>query len=344
MTPLKNKVVLGYSGGVDSTTAAILLKEMGFDVHAVCILMGCEMDGSAELIADRLNIPLTIIDARKDFNAKVAKETIEQYSKGFTPNPCIICNPEIKWKYLQQFADDNQIDKVASGHYARIIEKDGQFFLAKDQNKERDQSYFLYRLNKSILPRMILPLGTLTREGSEAFLEEQGILQMVTHKSRDLCILPNKGNKAMRGFLDRNLEMLEGDIVYHDGRIIGRHPSLQSLTIGQRKGLGITWESPLFVLDIDLEKRKVIVGEKHFLYKTTFAVTNTNFLVDDHPSSFDCLIKIRNTHQGTKGKVVCQNNLCQIELDSPVAGITPGQSAVFYDDEGIVIGGGIIGR
>ncbi|MFP4458990.1 MAG: tRNA 2-thiouridine(34) synthase MnmA [Candidatus Zixiibacteriota bacterium] len=341
MTKSQN-IVLGFSGGVDSTAAALLLKKQGYNVHAVSLIM-TEIEYTVYQIAEKLGIELHIIDIRDAFHDKVITHTADQYAKGLTPNPCIACNKEIKWKYLFDFADKNNIENVASGHYARIIHNEDSSFLAKDPVKVRDQSYFMYRIKREYLPRMVLPLGEFTRVQSEELLEAEGYLEMIRHRSRDLCILSAGSRSSIYEFLGKNIEFTSGDLYFADRQKIGEHKSLQSLTIGQRKGLGITWEYPLYVLDVDLEDKKAILGPKEMLKKTKFKIIDTNFLTNIPLDTFEAMVKIRNTHQGTMGNIFCDADSCEIELCEPVMGVSPGQSAVFYDGD-IVLGGGIIAR
>jgi tRNA-specific 2-thiouridylase len=333
---VSEEVLLGLSGGVDSIASAVLLKERGYDVRCVTFYLH-EKPEPAFKAAKMLEMPIEMVDLRDEFKSEVIDYMVKSYNSGFTPNPCVVCNPRIKWHYLLKSADQHNIKKVSTGHYAKKIEKDGKYWLARAKDISKDQSYFLYRLDYETLERVIFPLAETTRLEAEKIIEENDFLIKELHKSRDLCFLSSSLGK----FLQRYIDLSRGDIIHIEEGKIGEHNSIESLTVGQRRGLGITWDYPLYIVEVDIAKGRAYVGPKEALMRDRFKILETNWITEIPVKSKKATVRIRNTHPGVECNINCENGICDITLKKPQAGITPGQSAVFYDGE-IVLGGGKI--
>ena len=332
------RVLIGMSGGVDSSVAAYLLKKEGYEVVGLTMsLFPKENDTSiidAKQVCQKLNIEHYIVDYTKEFNNKVIKNFIKCYQNAQTPNPCIECNKYLKFGLMWQKAQELNCDYIATGHYAAI--KDNKLCRI---DSPKDQSYFLYKIDKSILPHILFPLNKyINKDEIRKIAEEQNLCVYNKKDSQDICFIENNDYSS---FLEQNLDNLpnKGDFIYH-GKVIGQHKGLIYYTIGQRKGLGISYLHPLYVISLNKENNQVILGDEEELYTKIVNITDINILVDKLPSKAQAKIRYKSKLTSCNIEIIDNNNL-RIIFDEPVKSVTPGQSLVLYDND-IVLGGGII--
>lgn len=332
------RVLIGMSGGVDSSVAAYLLKKEGYEVVGLTMsLFPKENDTSiidAKQVCQKLNIEHYIVDYTKEFSNKVIKNFIENYQNAKTPNPCIECNKYFKFGLMWQKAQELNCDYIATGHYASI--KDNKLCRI---DSPKDQSYFLYKIDKSILPHILFPLNKyINKDEIRKIAEEQNLCVYNKKDSQDICFIPHNDYTS---FLEQNLDNLpnKGDFIYH-GKVIGQHKGLIYYTIGQRKGLGISYLHPLYVISLNKENNQVILGDEEELYTKIVNITDINILVDKLPSKAQAKIRYKSKLTSCNIEIIDNNNL-RIIFDEPVKSVTPGQSLVLYDND-IVLGGGII--
>lgn len=359
---MKKRVVLGLSGGVDSAVAAYLLKEQGYEVIGVFMrnwdsqlnndILGnptndndiCPQEqdyNDAKAVAKHLGIEIRRVDFIKEYWDKVFTYFIDEYTKGRTPNPDILCNKHIKFKAFLEYAEELNADYIATGHYARVEHhkgKDSVMLKGIDQNK--DQTYFLCQLNQKQLQASLFPLGNITKQEVRKIAEDLNL--PVAHKkdSTGICFI---GERDFKQFLQNYIPAKSGKMVdIQTGKVIGDHIGIMYYTIGQRKGLGISNKVPLFVVGFNYEKNEVIVGEQKDLYKKEIEVEDINLLlVDKIEDWIDVDVKTRYSMLQTKAKIVQDENRIKIKFEEPNRAPTPGQSAVFYLGD-IVLGGGKI--
>lgn len=362
------KVLLGMSGGVDSSVSAILLKEKGFEVSGVtmhlydggCCNLSTAMD--AKEVCRNINVDHYIIDFKEEFKSKVINNFIEEYSLCRTPNPCIECNKFLKFGLMYKKAVDLGIDYIATGHYAKVeySEKYNRYVLKKANNIAKDQSYVLYSIPQELLSHIVFPLGEFeSKEEIRQIARENNLRVANKPDSEDICFIPDGNYKK---FLENNssLKPKKGKIVRVDGEVLGEHTGLYNYTIGQRKGLGISYKEPLFVIGFRPLKNELVVGTQNELYKKEAYIDNVNWLlIDDLDKEMKVKVKTRYSSKeadATISKISYAdykkiNNkyienkeeknkyVVKITFDEAQARITPGQSAVFYIDD-IVVGGG----
>lgn len=332
------RVLIGMSGGVDSSVAAYLLKKEGYEVIGLTMsLFPSNNETSiedAKIVCSKLNIKHYVFDFSKEFNNKVIKNFIKCYQNAQTPNPCIECNKYLKFGLMWQKAQELNCDYIATGHYAAI--KDNKLCRI---DSPKDQSYFLYKIDKSILPHILFPLNKyINKDEIRKIAEEQNLCVYNKKDSQDICFIPHNDYSS---FLEQNLDNLpnKGDFIYH-GKVIGQHKGLIYYTIGQRKGLGISYTHPLYVISLNKENNQVILGDEEELYTKIVNITDINILVDKLPSKAQAKIRYKSKLTSCNIEIIDNNNL-RIIFDEPVKSVTPGQSLVLYDND-IVLGGGII--
>jgi tRNA-specific 2-thiouridylase len=344
------------SGGVDSSVAAALLVEQGYEVIGVMLRLWsesgleehnqcCTPDAMAlaRRVAAKLDIPFYAIDAKKVFRKEVVEYFIDGYTNGITPNPCLVCNSRIRWGFLFDKAVSLGAQYIATGHYARLDHNKNTYIcLLRAIDRSKDQSYVLHMLNQVQLGHTLLPLGGITKSQVRQIARDYDLPVAERNESQDLCFL---GNGSYREFLFRNAPYLHkpGLIIKDDGTHLGVHQGQAFYTIGQRRGLGISAPLPLYVLEKDILANVVIVGQKEELGKIELIAESVNWISGEHPKTpFHAQIKIRYKSSAVRGFVTPHDvTRFHIEFEKPLRDITPGQAAVLYDDDRC-LGGGII--
>lgn len=338
---MNNKSVLvAVSGGVDSSVAAIRLLDAGYDVSGVVFKMSPLHDAAvnaAGACCRDLGIKLYTVDLSKIFKELVIEQFCRQYAHGKTPNPCVVCNPLVKFKYLALTADENNIEYIATGHYANIKKLGDDYMLAKASSLERDQSYMLYRLPQSILSRLIFPLGDSYKPDVRTQAKSRSIASADTPDSQEICFI--EGNDYASFIRANGFEGLRGDFVLPNGKRIP-HAGVEHYTVGQRRGLGVSYSQPLFVKQI-LENGDIILavsGDEFFK-----SITVADWFLSEHFKSFpeQATVKIRSMAKNVPCSIRSTERGLLCTFDQPQRAPAPGQSAVFYQDD-LVIGGGYI--
>ena len=358
---MKKKVVVGMSGGVDSSVAAMLLKEQGYDVIGVTMQIwqdeeeaakeanggccGLSAVDDARRVAQRLEIPYYVMNFKKEFKCHVMDYFVAEYLKGHTPNPCIACNRYVKWESLLKRSLEIGADYIATGHYARIDKlPNGRYAIRNSVTTAKDQTYALYNLTQDQLAHTLMPVGEYTKDEIRAMAEEARL--PVAHKpdSQEICFVPDHDYAS---FIDREAgEKVPGpgNFVTDDGRILGRHKGITHYTLGQRRGLELPMGERVFVTAIRPGTNEVVIGSNQELFTDKVLCDNVNYMaVEDLTEPVRALVKIRYNHKGEYGMLEKQPDgkvLCTFE--APVRAATPGQAMVFYQDEHVLGGGTII--
>lgn len=337
------KIAVAMSGGVDSSLTAALLIQRGFEVFGVTMQIkddSAEFD-DAKKVAAQLGIKHFTADFRADFKAEIENYFVEEYLKGRTPNPCVLCNKKIKFGKLFNFAQELGADFLATGHYARIVFEDGRFKLKKAVDLKKDQSYVLYNLTPEKLSKIILPLGDFTKTETRELAEKLKLISAHKKDSQEICFVPNDDYKTFIAACAENADaLMEGEIVDTAGKILGRHNGVANYTIGQRKGLGIAAENPLYVLKLDVERRRVVVGSNAETFSESLVAENVHWIYPPKfPARLQC--KIRYSPRVANCTVENLSEILKVTFDEPQRAVTAGQSVVFYDGEE-VLGGGVI--
>lgn len=326
------KVLIGISGGVDSSVAAYLLKKEGYEVIGATMLLTDNVKiEDAKRVCDELNIEHHVIDLRKEFKEQVINNFIDNYKNGKTPNPCIECNKYFKFGLFYEFAKKLGCDFIATGHYAKV--ENGKLYKI---DSIKDQTYFLYKIDKEVLKQVLFPLSNYSDKKDIREIAKNANLSVFNKgDSQDICFIENNDYKA---FIDKNIDSLPtGDFIL-DGKAIGKHSGITNYTIGQRKGLNISYKKPLYVIKIDAVNNNIILGDIDDLMSTTLVATNVN-LLDDLPDFVDAKVRYRSNL--VKAKLSKLGTDILVEFEEPVKSITAGQSVVFYVNNEC-IGGGII--
>lgn len=349
-------VVVGISGGVDSSVAAYLLKKQGYNVIGL-FMVNWEDDGvctaeedyeDVKRVCGKIGIPYYTVNYSKEYYDKVFSHFLEEYKKGRTPNPDVLCNREIKFGPFLEQAKKLGADYIATGHYAKVIEKEGKYYLAKAKDVNKDQSYFLNQLSQAQLSKVLFPLAELTKPEVRKIAEE---LELSTAKKKDSTGICFIGERNFKKFLKSYLPAKPGKIVTPGGEVVGEHDGLMYYTLGQRRGLSLGGKSGgtgerWFVLGKDLEKNELIVsqGEDDLLYSSSLETEDFNWIPEvPKEKEFDAYAKFRYRQPDQKVKVhVLENDTVKLDFYEKQRAITPGQYAVLYTEEGVCLGGGVI--
>jgi len=345
------KVLTAMSGGVDSSVAALLLKQQGYDV-AGAMLRLCPREGwtggalcaedDAYAVCQRLGISFDVVDRYEGFTKEVIAPFADSYVRGETPNPCVVCNKNVKFPYMLSHADSIGAEYIATGHYVRVEHENGRWLLKKGKDISKDQSYVLWMLTQDVLSRVIFPVGSLTKDEVRAIAEENGFSSAGKPESQDICFVPD-GDYA--GFLADRCGVVspEGDFADNSGKVLGRHKGLVRYTVGQRKGLGVSADRPLYVLRKDIAQNRVILGDNSELYSSVLTAHSLNLIALDRiDSALKVEAKVRYSQKTAKATVdPLGGGRVRVEFEEKQRAVTPGQSVVFYDGDTLV-GGAVI--
>ncbi len=339
----QDKILVGLSGGVDSSVCVNILKEQGFDVRAAVIRFSSAHDGAvseAVKMAKQLDIPLTIEDCTEDFERQIIKPFCNDYCNGITPSPCVMCNPLVKFKALVNAANRYDINLIASGHYARVCEVDGIFYVQRAVSEQKDQSYMLYRLPQDILSRLCLPVGEFEKQDIRQMAQSAKLQNADMPDSQEICFIPD-GDYASY-ITQRGLQSKKGCFIGPKGENLGEHKGIIHYTVGQRKGLGIAYSEPLFVKSI-LSNGDVLLAVSGGEFFSTITVTNfvkTNGTPYTVGEEYLAKVRSRGALSACTISAINKDEL-QLEFKEPQRAPAPGQSIVFYENE-LVMGGGVI--
>ena len=354
---VKKKAVVAMSGGVDSSVAAALLVERGYDVTGIMLKLwrgeaantdsGCCNLGAAEdarRVADVLGIPFYVLNFAEDFENTVIRNFHEDYAAGRTPNPCVRCNQWVKFGTLLERAKVIGADVLATGHYARVVEREGQFRLLRGRDANKDQSYVLWMLSQTELAQTLFPVGELEKSETRALAAQLGLRTAAKPDSQEICFV--RGGDTQAYITDNVAEAsIEGPIVDTSGEVVGTHRGIGHYTVGQRKGLGVALGRPMFVTSIDVPANKVVVGDRSDLDVSGLVVEEVSFVGDALDEGTALHVQHRAHGEVNPARVVrADGGTITVAFDGPVAAIAPGQSAAFYsaDDPDELVGGGII--
>lgn len=354
---MNKKVVIGMSGGVDSSVAAYLLKQQGYDVIGITMKLTpddafyTELEGGccslssvedARRVAYRIGIPFYVINFTDIFKEKVIDYFIDEYLKGHTPNPCVACNKYIKFDALLKKAQDLGADYVATGHYCRIIEENGRYLIKKSEDDKKDQTYVMYNMTQYQLKHTLMPCGDYKKEHIREIAKEIGLNVFDKRDSEEICFIPDNDHG---GFIKRECpgKIKAGNFVDKAGKVLGRHKGIVYYTIGQRKGLGISAGKKVFVTNINTMKNEVVIGDEKDVFKDELVSIKNNFIPFDKLNSpMKIQAKIRYKASPSEATIYpIDKEHVKVKFEKPQRAITKGQSVVFYDGD-ILVGGGII--
>jgi tRNA-specific 2-thiouridylase len=338
---MKKKVLVGMSGGVDSTVTSILLQKEGYEVEGVYMKLHQkpgyheENFAKAQRVGEYLGVKVHFLDLSEEFDTQVYNYFVNSYKEGLTPNPCVMCNRTIKFGKMVEFADSIGADHVATGHY---IKCDGEFIYAAD-DPNKDQSYFLCEVKKEVLPRLLFPLGTWVKQDVKAYAANIEVLKdfATQRESSEICFVENTYDEVLAKHMDIDMP---GETVDTEGNVVGTHKGYMHYTIGKRRGFFVNGaHDPHFVLDIKPETNQIVVGTKEQLEESEFEVKQINLFKD--LAEFDCMVKVRYRTTSVPCHVTIKDGKAKVVLENPVFGLAKGQIAAFYEGDKL-IGGGVI--
>ena len=352
---MTERVVVAMSGGVDSSVAALLLQRQGFDVVGVTMKLYsldeadlppsyqgcCTLDDveDARMVCRSLEIPHYVLNVQREFQEHVIDYFRREYSRGRTPHPCIACNDKIKFNFLMNRAVALQAAYVATGHYAKIERADDGWVLKKGVDVAKDQSYVLFGMGQEELARTLMPVGAYTKQEIRAMALDAGFINAEKPDSQDICFIPLGDYKS---YLKQQITAVPGDIVDVGGAVLGEHPGIEYFTVGQRRGLGIHSGEALYVIQVDAETNRVVVGPEKALYRGRVWTSRVNYTSGSPPGGpTRVAVKIRYKAQEAQAVLCPQEGGAAVYFDEPQRALTPGQAAVFYEGD-VLVGGGII--
>jgi len=366
------RVVLAMSGGVDSSASAVLLREQGYEVVGLFMRSGateetaCATTGNllpivnskghkqgccsasdaadARRVADALDIPFHALNFQDAFG-RIKDYFVDEYLSGRTPNPCVQCNNWLKFGKLWDFARQVGAERIATGHYAQLATREGESrpALLRGLDRSKDQSYVLFGLPRDLLPKVLFPVGGHTKSEIREFARQSGLRVADKADSQEICFVPDND---YAGFIRRYRGEVDttGELVDTAGNVVGRHNGYEHFTIGQRKGLGVTFGAPRYVVAVEAETRRVVIGTREDLERYELEATRLNWLIDDVPTRFACTAKIRYLHEPAAAEVeVLDDDRIRVSFAEPQYGVAPGQAVVLYDDDRVLGGGWIQG-
>lgn len=356
------RVAIALSGGMDSLRAAWLLKEAGHDVMALHMRLfpsssvheargGLESDVDREsrlqAVADRLDIPLFFVDCRDPFERCVIRPFLEAYRNGLTPNPCVLCNPAVKFGHLLEIAMEMGAERFATGHYVRKRDPRSsgeRFALQCGVDVRKDQSYFLYGLSQEQISRALFPLGEETKESTRAWARARGFDGLIPEESQEICFIPSGDyRRFVQDHAPEAAQGAEGPVRDTSGAVIGRHKGLFRYTVGQRRGIDIPSTEPYYVLDLDPETNTLWVGRAYELFAAEALVGRLNWIAVEPPTEpIRAMVRIRHQHRPAPARIFpLPDGTARVRFETPQRAVTPGQAAVFYDGD-VVLGGGLL--